>query len=175
MPARAANPAQTLPWRSWYSLQRWRTRAKHQLRVSPLCALCEAKGRVVPAEVADHFPPHKGDYTAFLRGPLRSLCKPCHDGLSGFVHKGYSDAIDANGLPLDPRHPFNRTRGTASRGRQGLGHRQPYAVGPGRGGCIKNRSLEPDGAGPLFFLWSRFCDFEFRGGRKKRNAGGSRG
>jgi hypothetical protein len=45
MPARNLAPAQTLPWRSWYSLQRWRTRAKHQLQVAPLCALREQQGR----------------------------------------------------------------------------------------------------------------------------------
>jgi 5-methylcytosine-specific restriction protein A len=110
MPATAANP-QSQPWRTWYSLQRWRRRARHQLRTEPLCCLCETQGRVVPAEVADHFPAHGGDWNAFLRGPLRSLCKACHDGLSGFAHKPYSSAIGDDGLPLDPNHPFNRAEG----------------------------------------------------------------
>ena len=35
MPVRNLAPAQSLPWRSWYSLQRWRTRAKHSSRSSP--------------------------------------------------------------------------------------------------------------------------------------------
>ena len=64
MPARNSAPAQTMPVRAWYSLQRWRTRAKHQLRVEPLCRLCKAKGLVVPATNADHFPAHGGDYNA---------------------------------------------------------------------------------------------------------------
>jgi 5-methylcytosine-specific restriction enzyme A len=91
-------------------MQRWRVRAKHQLQVQPLCCLCEAKDKITPATVADHFPPHKGDYNAFLRGPIRSLCKACHDALSGFVHKPYSSAVGPDGFPLDPLHPFNRRR-----------------------------------------------------------------
>jgi hypothetical protein len=54
MPALAADPAQSLPWRSWYSLQRWRKRARHQLRIEPLCAACLAQGRLTPATIADH-------------------------------------------------------------------------------------------------------------------------
>jgi 5-methylcytosine-specific restriction enzyme A len=109
MPKRNLAPAQTMPVRAWYSLQRWRTRAKHQLRVDPLCCLCRAKGEITPATVADHVPAHKGDYNLFLTGPIRSLCKACHDGLSG-LHKGYSLAISEDGYPLDERHPFNRVR-----------------------------------------------------------------
>ena len=72
--------------------------------------LLQEKGLVVPATVADHHPGHAGDYNAFLRGPLRSLCKACHDGLSGFVHKPYSSAIGDDGWPLDPNHPANKPR-----------------------------------------------------------------
>ena len=117
MPARNLSPAQTLPPRSWYSLQRWRTRAKHQLRAEPLCELCKAKGLVVPATIADHFPAHGGDYDAFLRGPIRSLCKPHHDGLQpSFKHRGYRPDIGVDGYPLDPAHPFY-TGGRSASGR----------------------------------------------------------
>jgi 5-methylcytosine-specific restriction protein A len=112
MHPRNLNPAQTLPWRSWYNLQSWRRRAKHQLRIKPLCALCGEQGRITPATIADHHPAHMGDYNAFVLGPLRSLCKPCHDGLQpSFKHRGYSNAIGVDGYPLDPAHPFNRARG----------------------------------------------------------------
>jgi len=110
MPARNLAPAQTLPWRSWYSPQRWRTRARHQLQVKPLCALCEEQGRIVPATIADHHPPHKGDYTAFLFGPLRSLCCDCHQGQWAVDKRGYRDDVD-DGFPTDSKHPFNRQRG----------------------------------------------------------------
>jgi|SRR5580704_226375 5-methylcytosine-specific restriction protein A len=112
MPKRNIAPAQTLPVRSWYSLQRWRTRAKHQLSIEPLCALCKEQGRITPATVADHFPAHDGDYNLFLTGPIRSLCAPCHDGLQpAFKHKDYSSAIGDDGYPIDPKHPTYRTRG----------------------------------------------------------------
>jgi hypothetical protein len=79
MTAEAANPA-ALPWRQWYTLQRWRRIAKHQLRIEPLCALCLKRGLVTPATIADHDPPHRGDWNAFRLGPLQSLCRDCHAG-----------------------------------------------------------------------------------------------
>jgi 5-methylcytosine-specific restriction protein A len=107
MHARNLAPAQTLHWRAWYSLQSWRRRAKHQLTTAPLCAVCEGQGRLTPASVADHHPPHKGDYNAFVLGPLRSLCRDCHQGQWAVDRRGYRDDVDDNGFPIDPKHPFN--------------------------------------------------------------------
>jgi 5-methylcytosine-specific restriction enzyme A len=103
-------PAQTLHWRSWYNLQSWRTRAKHQLMTHPLCVLCEEQGRVTPATIADHQPPHKGDYNAFVLGPLRSLCQQCHQGVWAINKRGYRTDIGADGYPTDEQHPFNAVR-----------------------------------------------------------------
>lgn len=109
MPAIIANPAQSLPWREWYGLLRWKKRARHQLRIEPLCAACLARGFVVPATIADHHPPHGGDWNRFRLGPLQSLCVECHNRKwAGGGRPGYRNDIDADGLPLDPRHPFNR-------------------------------------------------------------------
>jgi 5-methylcytosine-specific restriction protein A len=111
MTTRLANPAGAESWRrTWYGLASWKNRRAHQLRIEPLCCLCEAEGRVTGATIADHFPPHGGDWNKFRLGKLRSLCKPCHDGLSGFAHKGYSSDIGEDGFPLDPAHPFNTVR-----------------------------------------------------------------
>jgi 5-methylcytosine-specific restriction enzyme A len=111
MHARNLAPAQTLPWRSWYNLQSWRKRARHQLQIKPLCALCEEQGRVTPATIADHHPRHGGDYNKFRLGPLRSLCRDCHQGVWAVDKRGYSHAVGVDGYPLDARHPFNRQRG----------------------------------------------------------------
>jgi 5-methylcytosine-specific restriction endonuclease McrA len=111
MTARNLAPAQTLPWRSWYSLQRWRRRAKHQLKLEPLCALCLERNRLTPATVADHHPRHGGDYNKFRLGALRSLCRDCHQGAWATDRKGYSNAVGDDGYPLDKNHPFNRQRG----------------------------------------------------------------
>ena len=116
MTARNLAPAQTLPWRSWYSLQSWRRRAKHQLRHDPLCVLCLEAGRLTAATIADHHPPHKGDYNKFVLGPLRSLCRDCHQGQWAVDKRGYSDAAHDDGLPIDPRHPFNAARGATRSG-----------------------------------------------------------
>ena len=110
MHARNRNPAETLHWRDWYSLRSWRRRAQHQLQTKPLCALCEEQGRIVPATIADHHPPHKGDYNAFVLGPLRSLCRDCHQGVWAIDKRGYSLAVDDNGYPVDEKHPFNARR-----------------------------------------------------------------
>lgn len=107
MTARNLAPAQTLPWRDWYSLQSWRRRAKHQLTIEPLCALCEARGILSSASIADHNPPHKGDYNAFVLGPLQSLCAECHNKKWADDRHGYRRDIGDDGFPLDPKHPFN--------------------------------------------------------------------
>ena len=97
--------------RSWYSLQRWRTRTKHQLRIEPLCALVSRPVEITPGDDRGSSPPPRPPPERVHAGvELRSLCKACHDGLSGFVHKGYSSAIGVDGYPIDPAHPFNRRR-----------------------------------------------------------------
>lgn len=91
----------------WYGTARWQRRAKLQLTLEPLCAICARKGMVVPAEVADHIVPHKGNESEFWLGPLQSLCKPCHNGLKQQEeHRGFTCEIGTNGLPVDLRHPF---------------------------------------------------------------------
>jgi hypothetical protein len=80
----ALAPAQTMPWRDWYSLQRWRKRAKHQLRLEPLCRICLEHGLVSPATIADHIEPHGGDWNKFLLGPPRYwLPRAKRDGTLG--------------------------------------------------------------------------------------------
>jgi 5-methylcytosine-specific restriction protein A len=114
MTARLANPASAKdPRRTWYGLSSWKERRRHQLSKEPLCAICEAEGRVTGATIADHLPPHGGSWNAFRTGPLRSLCKPCHDALQGIKAKGYRCDIGDDGFPVDPRHPFNRGGGRA--------------------------------------------------------------
>jgi 5-methylcytosine-specific restriction enzyme A len=108
MPARILDPARTLNWRSWYGLLSWKTRAHHQLQVEPLCASCLERGRVTPATIADHHPPHKANWNAFRLGPLQSLCADCHKGKWAEDKRGYRCEVGDDGYPVDPRHPFNR-------------------------------------------------------------------
>ena len=62
---------------------RWQKARKTFLERNPLCAMCEAEGRVTPAGVVDHVRPHKGDQALFWdTSNWQALCAPCHD-----VHK----------------------------------------------------------------------------------------
>jgi len=101
---------QTRPWRQWYQLERWRRRRRLQLRHFPVCRMCEARGLVTVATIADHVSSHRGDWNAFLLGELQSLCADCHNRLKqrltldGFC----ATSLDRNGWPLDLRHPANQ-------------------------------------------------------------------
>lgn len=64
------------------------------------------RGLVMPAEIADHVIPHKGDWNLFRLGELRSLCKRCHDsGKKRTEFRGYSTEVGLDGWPVDPKHP----------------------------------------------------------------------
>jgi 5-methylcytosine-specific restriction protein A len=59
---------------------RWRIAARAFLREHPLCARCEAEGRVTAAECVDHVRPHKGDQALFWDvSNWQALCKRHHD------------------------------------------------------------------------------------------------
>lgn len=93
-------------YRRWYKTTRWQRRRDTQLRHQPLCAMCEARGRITAATVADHVTPHRGDEHLFFRGELQSLCDACHSGAKQSEERiGYSKAVGEDGFPIDPRHP----------------------------------------------------------------------
>src|SRR5260370_7768422 len=74
--------------------------------IEPLCRLCLEAGRVTPATVADHVTPHRGDFTAFRLGELRSLCADCHNSLDGT--KSPPPPSPADDPPPTPTHPRTR-------------------------------------------------------------------
>jgi 5-methylcytosine-specific restriction enzyme A len=49
--------------------------------------MCQACGLVVPATVADHIEPHRGDWNKFLTGKLQSLCFDCHNTDKAYIDK----------------------------------------------------------------------------------------
>lgn len=105
--------AEAQAYRAWYNQARWKGphgRRAEQLEREPLCRMCSAAGRTTAATVADHVVPHKGDARLFWDGELQSLCGPHHDSTKQAEEKrGYTVGCDAEGRPLDPRHPWNRT------------------------------------------------------------------
>jgi hypothetical protein len=88
-----------------YKTTRWQRLRSQVLAQRPLCALCEAFGRLTAATVVDHDPPHRGDPELFWAGPFRSLCTHCHGQARRDQRRGYSNAFDVNGLPIDASHP----------------------------------------------------------------------
>lgn len=98
-------------WQAWYKTAGWRKRRAYQLKQHPLCQECEKLGRIVPATVADHVEPHRGDPEKFWNGTLQSLCKPCHDRHKQSEEKGglgFRRGCDVDGRPLDPGHHWSR-------------------------------------------------------------------
>jgi hypothetical protein len=96
-------------WKKYYDTGFWQNRRKIQLKAHPRCAFCAAKGLVVPARVVDHVEPHNGDWTKFRTSELQSLCFDCHDKTKRNIDlRGYSDDINDDGWPTDPKHPANR-------------------------------------------------------------------
>ena len=94
---------------NWYCNRRWRRRRRAQLMAEPLCQECKKRGLVEVALVADHIVSHRGNWTAFMTGPLQSLCKGCHDAKSererGVLAGRWEKGCDERGWPLDPNHP----------------------------------------------------------------------
>lgn len=67
-------------YKKLYGSQRWKNRRAAQLRMEPLCRMCEERGQITAATVADHIEPHRGDLVKFWTGALQSACASCHSG-----------------------------------------------------------------------------------------------
>ena len=93
----------------WYHTTRWRKKRKRQLAEHPLCTMCERRGIVTVATVADHVTPHNGDPDLFWYGELQSLCASCHSGAKAMQERhGYSQGCDVDGMPIDSNHPWRK-------------------------------------------------------------------
>lgn len=92
---------------SLYNSAAWRHRRAQQLSKEPACAYCRRfDGRLVPATVADHLVPHRGD-SALFAGPLQSLCATCHASRKQQQERGgIARGCDSAGIPTDPAHPW---------------------------------------------------------------------
>lgn len=91
---------------------RWDRLRRRFLRDNPLCVYCERAGKTKAATVVDHIQPHRGDMALFWRqGNWQPLCQSCHDRVKQRQERGGLDsACGVDGMPLDPRHPWNVER-----------------------------------------------------------------
>ena len=89
----------------------WRKLRASVLRGEPLCRHCQARGLIVVATEVDH---RNGPSDNRLES-LQPLCKPCHSKqtMRDMGHNVYM-GCDANGMPIDPRHPWNKEKSPAT-------------------------------------------------------------
>jgi len=69
--------------------RRWQQARRRWLVQHPLCVMCQAAGRVVPATVVDHIIPHRGAARLFWdRENWQSLCERHHNAKSAMERGG---------------------------------------------------------------------------------------
>lgn len=83
----------------------WRRLRASVLAEEPLCRHCAARGLVVEATDVDHI---NNDPTNNDRENLQPLCHECHSRKTN-ADMGHrvNYGCDVDGMPLDPRHPWN--------------------------------------------------------------------
>jgi len=93
-----------------YASSAWRKLRRAHLDRYPHCELCADQGQVVQGTVVDHRQPHRGNWTLFLDARnLQTLCSTHHDAVKQKLEKsGQLRGADADGMPLDPTHPWYR-------------------------------------------------------------------
>jgi len=88
----------------WYGLGVWKKLRLFQLRREPLCHMCKAEGKTVPATVANHTKAHRGDWDLFVDPKnLDSLCEHHHNSDQQSFEKGGTPKLkfDDDGWPLE--------------------------------------------------------------------------
>jgi len=102
---------------------RWQRSRDAYLREHPFCVMCSTADRPVAALIVDHIEAPrlkdakesgdalriKGAWKLFWsQSNWQSLCKFCHDSTKQRMEKsGRVVGCTADGLPLDPNHPWN--------------------------------------------------------------------
>ena len=74
---------------TFYSSSRWKKIRKLHKLDNPICAECEKKGEISPAEVTDHVIRMQDGGSPDDTRNLQSLCHRCHNVKSGKERHGY--------------------------------------------------------------------------------------
>ena len=96
----------------------WQMLRHSVLSEQPLCESClREDDRPVMATDVDHI---DNDPTNNARSNLQSLCHACHSAKTMAERWGCSTVrgCDANGMPLDPNHPWNLEKSPATKGHE---------------------------------------------------------
>ena len=95
----------------FYDKAVWKKTRRIQLSHAPLCEMCKAAGKTVPATDVDHIKPINLGGAVLDPDNLRSLCRSCHSRVTkrqlSMTDKPMK-GCDDSGLPTDPAHPWNR-------------------------------------------------------------------
>jgi len=99
-----------MPRHPFYNTRTWKHLRKVKLITDPICEVCKVK----PATDVDHIVRINdgGDMTAW--SGLRSMCHECHSRKTlyeRFNKQVPTKGCTADGLPLDPKHWWNKTKG----------------------------------------------------------------
>ena len=111
---------------------RWQRARLVFLAENALCAFCQREGRTTAATIVDHVVPHKGDVALFWDiDNWQALCASHHDNEKRAAERGtiVRSGCDADGIPLDPNHHWNRAA-TPIHGQQAM-RGSPSRVGSG--------------------------------------------
>jgi 5-methylcytosine-specific restriction enzyme A len=100
----------------------WRALRAMVLREQPLCPRCREHGTLGMATEVDHA---DNDPTNNERHNLVGLCKSHHSEktrreMLGLAEPAAVRGCDANGMPLDPDHPWNAEKSPATEKREPL-------------------------------------------------------
>jgi 5-methylcytosine-specific restriction protein A len=95
----------------FYDLAVWHKARRIQLADEPLCRLCTAAERTVPATDVDHIKPISQGGAALDPENFRSLCRPCHSTVTARQLSKTDKPIKGcndEGQPIDPAHPWHQ-------------------------------------------------------------------
>ena len=96
---------------------RWDRYALALRGTRPICAECEARGRVRPTQVIDHVIPHRGDQELFWATWNHDpLCKRCHDHKTATRDAGFGGAALLPDFPR-PLVPLSVVAGPPAAGK----------------------------------------------------------
>ncbi len=93
----------------WYKTPQWqRLRRKVMVAANYKCAIQGKDCRIVASEV-DHVVSHLGNKSRFFDlENLQAICRVCHSRKTAREVLGKGSGFDADGMPLDPDHHWNR-------------------------------------------------------------------
>lgn len=99
----------------------WKRLRAQVLAEEPLCRWCLARGLLVASTEVDHIKDSRDDYSDDnSRENLTGMCNACHSlKTAASMGKNVYLGCDANGLPIDPAHPWNITSNQAVPERRG--------------------------------------------------------